>query len=298
MGDKWYYYKDEKKGPLSEKDLEALILQSIISDETLIWKKGMPKWDTYKSIFGEKKPIIDHSYMNTTSSVDSHIFEVKRLIQEGSDDRTSMVPAQELKAAHKKATRSSKRMLLVAFVACAFVCVIFLIPHESPKNISLLNEKGKFIVSHPITNIAFSFHGKAGAIRSVYDQNIPVICQRISDTVCELQTDPVPEGFYTLIAVSDSQTVSQDLMIGLNEDDLRRELEETKTEIKKRSKEFQIQTILRLWSSIKKGTSLFLPEVHPDLLEIATLISDKKNHSIIEAKIRKIALDLSIELPL
>ena len=49
----WYYADNGKQvGPITDADLESLLLRGTVRDDTLVWKEGMAKWQPY----GEVKP--------------------------------------------------------------------------------------------------------------------------------------------------------------------------------------------------------------------------------------------------
>ena len=54
VGAKWYYaLGNEKKGPLSEAEFEALVASGVITSDTLVWSKGMVGWQSLLEVRGE-----------------------------------------------------------------------------------------------------------------------------------------------------------------------------------------------------------------------------------------------------
>ena len=47
----WYYqFEDQAQGPVSEQDIRTLISHGTISDNTLLWKEGMPEWKPVRDV--------------------------------------------------------------------------------------------------------------------------------------------------------------------------------------------------------------------------------------------------------
>lgn len=48
---KWYYAANrEKLGPIDQAAFEQLVASGIITDSTLVWRKGMPKWEPFAQV--------------------------------------------------------------------------------------------------------------------------------------------------------------------------------------------------------------------------------------------------------
>lgn len=47
----WYYAESGKQvGPLTESDIEQLVVQGRINDQTLVWRQGMKEWQAYGAV--------------------------------------------------------------------------------------------------------------------------------------------------------------------------------------------------------------------------------------------------------
>ena len=47
----WYYAdQQQQKGPFNDNDFQNLVRQGVITDDTLVWREGMPEWLPYASI--------------------------------------------------------------------------------------------------------------------------------------------------------------------------------------------------------------------------------------------------------
>ncbi len=47
----WYYASDgQRKGPLGEQEIEALVGQGVVTEETLVWREGMENWEPYGAL--------------------------------------------------------------------------------------------------------------------------------------------------------------------------------------------------------------------------------------------------------
>jgi len=47
----WYYsFQQQRQGPVSEADFHRLVGEGVIQPSTLVWRAGMPNWQTYETI--------------------------------------------------------------------------------------------------------------------------------------------------------------------------------------------------------------------------------------------------------
>jgi hypothetical protein len=54
----WYYADGTKQvGPLTEADFENLVRTGIITPETLVWREGLPSWQSYRQVAGLGEPV-------------------------------------------------------------------------------------------------------------------------------------------------------------------------------------------------------------------------------------------------
>ncbi|MBC8010186.1 MAG: DUF898 family protein, partial [Burkholderiales bacterium] len=54
----WFYSKDgsERLGPLAPVEFEQLVQAGVITPETLVWREGMPDWQSWGAISGAGVP--------------------------------------------------------------------------------------------------------------------------------------------------------------------------------------------------------------------------------------------------
>jgi hypothetical protein len=51
----WYYVKEgQQTGPISQGELAELFATGQITGETLIWREGLPQWQSYTSVLGSR----------------------------------------------------------------------------------------------------------------------------------------------------------------------------------------------------------------------------------------------------
>ena len=52
---KWYYAEGGKQiGPVEESALDDLVRQGVVRDDTLVWREGMPSWQSHGSVRGRR----------------------------------------------------------------------------------------------------------------------------------------------------------------------------------------------------------------------------------------------------
>jgi hypothetical protein len=54
----WYYLlQGQRQGPVDDADLEALVRQGIVQDETLVWREGLTEWHAYGAVRPRPTPV-------------------------------------------------------------------------------------------------------------------------------------------------------------------------------------------------------------------------------------------------
>jgi uncharacterized RDD family membrane protein YckC len=57
MADRWWYsHKGSEFGPFPPEELQRLIDQNVIAEDTLLWSEGMPAWEPLSSLLAPKPP--------------------------------------------------------------------------------------------------------------------------------------------------------------------------------------------------------------------------------------------------
>jgi uncharacterized RDD family membrane protein YckC len=55
---KWYYAEGGRQvGPVEESDLDDLVRQGVVRDETLVWREGMAAWQRHSVVRGTSNPV-------------------------------------------------------------------------------------------------------------------------------------------------------------------------------------------------------------------------------------------------
>ena len=55
---KWYYAEGGRQvGPVEESDLDDLVRQGVVRDETLVWREGMAAWQRHSAVRGASTPV-------------------------------------------------------------------------------------------------------------------------------------------------------------------------------------------------------------------------------------------------
>jgi uncharacterized RDD family membrane protein YckC len=58
----WYYaFQQQRQGPVSDADFHRLVSEGVIQPSTLVWRAGMPNWQTYETIAPTLIPPIPNS---------------------------------------------------------------------------------------------------------------------------------------------------------------------------------------------------------------------------------------------
>lgn len=68
----WYAVNNEQKGPVSFSELKLLIEQSILNNETLVWKQGLPNWIKYAEMEQEPPLIQEPAFQTDSNNTQTH----------------------------------------------------------------------------------------------------------------------------------------------------------------------------------------------------------------------------------
>jgi uncharacterized RDD family membrane protein YckC len=82
----WYYANNgQRQGPIAQVEFERLVSSSVITDQTLVWKEGMPSWKPYAEVKVSLPPVLpagaEVGEDSAVCAVSGKVFPKREMIQ-------------------------------------------------------------------------------------------------------------------------------------------------------------------------------------------------------------------------